>query len=279
MIFISYAREDRAFAQRLHAAIDERLGLEVWSDHRLQAGDEFSLVIEAALERALVVVVLWSRDSVRSNYVIDEASRARDAGKLVPVRIDDIRPPPGFGVLHTLDALRGDSAADWDAREVVGELIHRIPRDIDLPFVLRLDARQSAELELARRLTRQRRVALVCSRGESLAGHIFATGLSLLGLEAIAAADLCVVMLFPPALGAWYFEACRRAAGDRLCYLVTGRMSMKQVRRQFPFLADEPDALFLTGRPLGVPLSGAGLAKTWQTLRFLLQRLQSLPPR
>ena len=54
------------------------------------------------------MLVLWSSASVVSSFVRDEAAHARDAGKLLPLRIEDVRPPLGFGTIHTLDLL------DWN---------------------------------------------------------------------------------------------------------------------------------------------------------------------
>jgi TIR domain len=106
-VFISYARENRETAARLAETFTAQ-GLLVWWDRDLQAGSEFAEVIETQLQSAHVVVALWSADSVRSGFVRDESSRAQRAGKLVPVRIEDVEPPLGFGQLHTLDLL------DWD---------------------------------------------------------------------------------------------------------------------------------------------------------------------
>lgn len=299
MFFVSYAREDRDFADRVAAEIDDKLGIEVWTDRRLQAGGRYEQDIRQALERALVVIVLWSRESVRSDYVLDEAGIALDANKLLPVRIDDVKPPLGFGRLHTLDLLRGSDARSWDAAALIDELLRWVPRHVDIPWLLRLDAQQSADLELARRLMQQRRVTLVCGSAESLAGHLFARGLSLLGLrcssedepreasgaemlprlQAIGESDLCVVLLYPTSLSGWYFEACRNAAAGRVCYLVFGSTSLDQVRRDFPFLAGEEPQRFRTGQPSTVSLSPAGLAGTWETLCFLTRQLQAHPPR
>lgn len=299
MFFVSYAREDRDFADRVVAEIDDKLGIEVWTDRRLQAGGRFEQDIQLALERALVVIVLWSRESVRSDYVLDEAGIGHDANKLLPVRIDDVKPPLGFRGLHTLDLLRGADPKDWDAAALIDELLRWVPRHIDIPWLLRLDAAQAAELELARRLMQQRRVALVCGSAESLAGHLFARGLNLLGLrcssedepreasgaemlprlQAIRESDLCVLLLYPTSLSGWYFEACRNAADGRVCYLVFGSRPLDQVRRDFPFLAGEAPERFRTGQPGTVSLSPDGLPGTWHTLRFLTQQLQAHAPR
>ena len=106
-VFVSYAREDRPLAEQLAQALSAS-GLQVWWDRDLAAGSEFTAVIEAQLMGAAVVMVLWSADSVRSTFVRDESSRAVKTGKLLPVRIEDVELPLGFGQLHTLDLL------DWD---------------------------------------------------------------------------------------------------------------------------------------------------------------------
>lgn len=106
-VFVSYAREDRPLAEQLAHALSAS-GLQVWWDRDLAAGSEFTAVIEAQLMGAAVVMVLWSADSVRSTFVRDESSRAVKTGKLLPVRIEDVELPLGFGQLHTLDLL------DWD---------------------------------------------------------------------------------------------------------------------------------------------------------------------
>ncbi|MEO8806414.1 MAG: TIR domain-containing protein [Burkholderiaceae bacterium] len=106
-IFVSYARKNRPVAEQLAEALAAS-GLQVWWDSDLTAGSEFATVIEAKLQGAAVVIVLWSADSVRSSFVRDECSRALRHNKLVPVRIEDIELPLGFGQLHTLDLL------DWD---------------------------------------------------------------------------------------------------------------------------------------------------------------------
>lgn len=106
-VFVSYARENRPFAEQLADALQVN-GLQVWWDSNLAAGAEFSAVIEAKLLGAAVVIVLWSADSVRSSFVRDECSRALKHDKLLPLRIEDVELPLGFGQLHTLDLL------DWD---------------------------------------------------------------------------------------------------------------------------------------------------------------------
>ncbi len=112
-VFVSYAREDRPLAEQLAQALSAN-GLQVWWDRDLAAGSEFTAVIEAKLLGSAMVIVLWSADSVRSSFVRDESSRALKTGKLVPVRIEDVELPLGFGQLHTLDLLNWDGDASDD---------------------------------------------------------------------------------------------------------------------------------------------------------------------
>jgi TIR domain/TPR repeat len=113
-VFVSYARKNRPVAERLAEGLSAS-GLQVWWDSDLTAGSEFAAVIEAKLLGAAVVIVLWSADSVRSSFVRDECSRALKQDKLLPVRIEDIELPLGFGQLHTLDLLDWDGDADDSA--------------------------------------------------------------------------------------------------------------------------------------------------------------------
>jgi len=124
-VFISYARTNRITAARLAEALEAQ-GLLVWWDRDLEVGSEFAEVIETQLQNAQVVVALWSADSVRSGFVRDESSRALRAGKLLPVRIEDVEPPLGFGQLHTLDLLDWDGAADDEALQQLLLEVNRI---------------------------------------------------------------------------------------------------------------------------------------------------------
>ena len=107
-IFLSYSRVDRRFAETL-AQVLEGAGHSVWWDRRIDGGDEFSAKIEAELDRSDIVLVVWSKDSVNSRWVRDEAAVGGDRGMLVPVGIDGSFPPMGFRQFHTLDL------TDWRA--------------------------------------------------------------------------------------------------------------------------------------------------------------------
>ena len=123
-IFLSYAREDRSCAGKL-AHVLEGAGHDVWWDRRLDGGEEFSAEIEAALDKSDVVLVAWSKESVKSRWVRDEAAVGGETGHLVPVSIDGSLPPMGFRQFHTLD-LAGWKGSKRDGR--TAELLHSVER-------------------------------------------------------------------------------------------------------------------------------------------------------
>jgi hypothetical protein len=94
-VFLSYAREDQTVAQRIVEAL-AREGIDAWWDHEIPPGRSWDEVIGGRIASANVIVALWSSRSIASNFVKEEAQLAYDAGKLLPVRIDDVEPPMGF---------------------------------------------------------------------------------------------------------------------------------------------------------------------------------------
>ena len=80
-----------------------------------QAGKTFDQVIAEALADARCVVVVWSRDSVASSWVREEADEGRKRGVLIPVLIDQVKPPLGFGRIHAASLTEWDGGQDSEA--------------------------------------------------------------------------------------------------------------------------------------------------------------------
>ena len=114
-VFLSYAREDAATAKSIAKAL-ERAGHQVWWDSHVHGGARFAAEIAEALINSEVVVVLWSRSSVQSIWVHDEASEGRDRGRLVPLSIDGTQPPLGFRQFQSIDL------SHWSGRGRVPKL-------------------------------------------------------------------------------------------------------------------------------------------------------------
>ena len=94
-IFISYAREDRDYARTL-AEICLGRGWTVWWDRKIPVGKSFSEVIESELQAARSVIVVWSSNSVTSEWVQNEAAEAAERRILIPVLVEDVRIPLEF---------------------------------------------------------------------------------------------------------------------------------------------------------------------------------------
>src|SRR5262245_61063827 len=97
-IFLSYDRNARTRAQKFAEAL-ESLGWSVWWDREILLGKSFDQVIEEELNAARCVIVLWSKDSIRSRWVKSEASAAIEREKLVPVFIDRVASPLEFRLI------------------------------------------------------------------------------------------------------------------------------------------------------------------------------------
>ena len=101
-IFLSYAHGDQARAQKLAAAL-ERCGFTVWWDALIEGGSRYAKSIDEALSSADAILVLWSRQSVESDWVRDEAAQGRERHRLVPLSLDGTQPPLGFRQLQVID--------------------------------------------------------------------------------------------------------------------------------------------------------------------------------
>jgi ketosteroid isomerase-like protein/TolB-like protein len=128
-IFISYDREDlprtRLFADALAAE-----GWSVWWDRSIFGGQNFAEEIEKALDEARCVVVLWSKNSVDSNWVKTEAAEAADRDILVPALIDDVRIPLRFRPYHTERLVDWDgNPAHEDFRRLVAAIAKKVGRE------------------------------------------------------------------------------------------------------------------------------------------------------
>jgi adenylate cyclase len=111
-VFISYARSSEAQADAVTDALRAE-GFSVWRDDELPAHRAYGEVIEERLAAARAVVVLWSSDALRSQWVRAEADAARNAGTLVQASLDRAVPPLPFNQIQCadLDGWSGDMTA------------------------------------------------------------------------------------------------------------------------------------------------------------------------
>jgi adenylate cyclase len=121
-VFISYARSDEPQAKRVADAL-QALGYGVWRDDELPAHRAYAEVIEERLKGAKAVIVLWSADAAKSQWVRSEADAARQLGTLVQATIDGSVAPMPFDQIQCADlsGWGGDAnAAAW--RKLTGSV-------------------------------------------------------------------------------------------------------------------------------------------------------------
>ena len=133
-VFISYKAEDRRRIQPLVQALQAD-GYSVWWDQHIGTGDEWRQTIEQQLDAARCVIVAWSRRSIgpEGHFVRDEASRAQRRQVYVPIIIDSIEPPLGFGERQAT-SLRGWRGNRSDARyQSILAAVRRIAGEASAP--------------------------------------------------------------------------------------------------------------------------------------------------
>jgi hypothetical protein len=146
-IFISYAKEDRARAQLFAEALILK-GLSVFWDRTILAGSTWRETIGKELESARCVLVLWSPNSVNSDWVLDEADYAKKRKVLLPVLIADAEIPLGFGGVQAakLSHWEGEEA-DPDFQKLLGDITGRTGTAAIFPFAeFKADKRNTLKL-------------------------------------------------------------------------------------------------------------------------------------
>jgi hypothetical protein len=94
-IFISYSSQDRTIVKQI-ADILENKGWSVWWDRKIPIGKKFDTVIENELHQASCVLVVWTKHSIASEWVKNEAAEAAQKGILIPVIIEELELPLAF---------------------------------------------------------------------------------------------------------------------------------------------------------------------------------------
>jgi adenylate cyclase len=108
-VFVSYARADEPVAERVAVALRAD-GYRVWRDDELPAHRTYAEVIEERLKSAQAVIVLWSAEAAKSQWVRAEADAARSAGTLVQAALDGTIPPMPFNQIQCANL------KDWDGQ-------------------------------------------------------------------------------------------------------------------------------------------------------------------
>ena len=146
-VFISYARVDRPRVAPIADALTTA-GYDVWWDAMIDGGAEFARTIEDKLTASDAALVVWSKASVGSDWVRDEAAYARDRKRLVPISLDGTEPPLGFRQYHAIDLSKwpggaGDPELSAVLRGVAAVGSGTRPRTSDMPVASASTTRRS----------------------------------------------------------------------------------------------------------------------------------------
>jgi hypothetical protein len=107
-IFISYSSNDRPWVEPFAKTLETH-GWSVWWDRNIPTGGSFNAVIRQELSAAKCAIVVWSKQSVESEWVQAEAAEAKKQDKYLPVKINESDIPLGF-TQRTYQSL-----VDWEA--------------------------------------------------------------------------------------------------------------------------------------------------------------------
>ena len=149
-IFLSYARSSEPLAMRIAGVLQDE-GYNVWWDEELPAHRAYSEVIEERLRAARAVLVLWSADAAKSEWVRAEADLARQMHKLVQLSIDGALPPMPFNQIQC------PALGDWK-----GEADDRCWRKIESSLAELVRGEPPAELLAKREAERASAGTSVC---------------------------------------------------------------------------------------------------------------------
>jgi TolB-like protein/tetratricopeptide (TPR) repeat protein len=128
-VFISYGHATAALQARGAAQALRALGYSVWIDDDLPAHRAFTPEIEAQLTAAKATLVIWSAEAAASHWVLSEANRAREANKLVQLRIDGARLPMPFDQIQCADLSGWSGEGEHPAWPKVAASVADLVRD------------------------------------------------------------------------------------------------------------------------------------------------------
>ena len=300
VVFVSYSKKDEALARAVVEQIESRFYVNVWWDQKLNVGKSYSDEIREALEAARLVVVLWTENSVRSEFVIDEATRAKDADKLFPISVGKPSLPPGFGLRQGLLMEATNVIAPQDL-EMISERIEaalptRIVRAVfkgsSVSPVITISAKEGDEVSILNGQIGETKLCLV-AQAENLATLMpFVMSLSLIGyrvglatsngeydrswydgfMGGLNGADVVLVSWFPIDKQApdWFRTNEMNYMRDKcMMHMPFGSITIDETKELVSrFRPPEGDHYFKIDR-LHFALSGNDLSETWTFVRTI----------
>lgn len=129
LVFVSYAHADRNRVRLLVQRFNKRKW-SVWWDRATRIGEQWRNVIDDRLRHAACVVVVWTRSSLKSTFVAEEAQEGADRGVLVPLRLDPVRPPLGFRSYQYADLKGWQGGAHAELNRLVKDIANVLAKGV-----------------------------------------------------------------------------------------------------------------------------------------------------
>ena len=298
MIFVSYSHEDLDRVRAIVEAIRFRTDYDLWRDNRIRIGETFNREIERALSRSKAAIVFWSQQSVDSDFVIEEAARAQDSHKLIPVRLDDCAVPIGFHTRQTIDLSNFEDVppyGDAGLSKLISEInrFEKLSGDI---LTISLSEDQADQYEIMRRITAGVHVFVGMNSREAAAGMPLLTGLELIGFTAesglepqeysgsnvlpiladVDRAELIVLAFFPTLLVSpkFYDLVIAHSSAKPVFVILFGPVDENELTQTYTFVRQIPENRIIRRRGAGFPLEGAASQQTWEVIRLFLRSLE-----
>jgi DNA/RNA endonuclease G (NUC1) len=131
-IFVSYTHVDRERVRPLVELLETE-GWTVWWDRGIAPGEPWLPELEAEIAKARAMVVVWSKTSVNSQWVLHEAGLGLEKQTLVPVMLDVDAPPAEFSDVQAIDL------SHWDGNKQITEIDALLRRLASLAQPSRID--------------------------------------------------------------------------------------------------------------------------------------------
>lgn len=148
-VFISYSSKDSKIARQIHTELQE-LGLKPWlSEIDTAPGANYAQVIPKVIEESVAVVVLVTKDSVKSEQVMRELNLSVGKKHLIPVNMSgrpDILKTAGsweyfLGIIQMFEHI--------DVKSTAEKIVESIEHTTGKKFRVELDTHKSAIVEQA----------------------------------------------------------------------------------------------------------------------------------
>ncbi len=128
-VFISYKSEERALASLVAAWLVEA-GYSHWFDDRITPAEQWDRTIEREIAVAKAVLVLWTCQSVESDWVRKEAHYAAKNNKLVQIKCELCELPLDHTLTQFADLTHWNDSTQGDVEKAlswIGALVGRPP--------------------------------------------------------------------------------------------------------------------------------------------------------